>query len=242
MVTKRRRNQAKVTLWGGLVLFCVVLTLLPVQGMVVRSLLVGGSFLAWAGGLLLFWPVLLARIVLLLPLGAAVGLVLMPYRNAGGERLQVAYTAALKRYEGVRYRVGGQSAQGLDAIGLVRRAMIDACFQEGWRTKDLSLLRSAAALWWYEIPAEELTNGYHGRAYTLPGGEVSLGAVDYSKLHPGDLAVPGNSQNVFAYLGNKTWITTAPGQKTAIREAQSTPPTDPRLQETVTLVRWYRLQ
>lgn len=222
---------------------CMVLALVPIQSGTLRHALVGGVFLAWAGGLFLFWQSLVGRVIFLLPLAGTIGLALLPYRNPnGGERLQQAYVAALKRYEGVPYRWGGESTRGLDCSGLIRCAMIDTGLSEGWRTKDLGLLRTAAALWWYDASADEIGKGYNGRTYELKGGLTTLNTADYGKLHPGDLAVTENGQHILAYLGERAWINADPKGTFAVVSKTAPDENDAWFSTPVKLVRWYRLQ
>jgi NlpC/P60 family len=241
MTSRRQRRRLKVFAWGAVVLLCVVLALLPSQSGLVRKLLVGSVFAAWAGGLFLFWGALVARVVFLLPLAGAIGLVLMPYRSANGPRMQAAYTAALKRYEGVPYHWGGESRRGVDCSGLIRVAMIETCFAEGWRTKDLGLLRSGAALWWYDASAQDIGAGYNNRTYVIGEG-ITLNTASYQKLQPGDLAVAENGAHILAYLGEKTWINADPKGKFAVVSKTAPDKKDAWFSTPVKLVRWYRLQ
>jgi NlpC/P60 family len=242
MTTRRQRRRIKVFAWGGMVLLCVALAFFPLQSGLVRRALVGGVFLAWAGGMFLFWQSIIARIVFLLPLVGAIGLALMPYRNPnGGERMQKAYTTALKSYEGTPYAWGGESHRGIDCSGLVRAAMIETGLSEGWRTKDLGLLRTAAALWWYDASALEIGKGYSGRTYVLTEN-TTLNTADYSKLTPGDLAVTMSGQHILAYLGEKTWINADPKDKYVVVSKTAPQEKDAWFSTPVKLVRWYRLQ
>ena len=241
MTTRRQRRRIKLYAWGALVFLCLVLALIPVQSGMVRKLLVGSVFVAWAGGLFLFWSSIVARIVFLLPLAAAVGLALMPYRNADGVRMQTTYTTALRSYEGIPYIWGGESRWGIDCSGLIRCAMIDTCFSEGWRTKDLGLLRSGAALWWYDASAKEIGEGYTGRTY-VTNASTTLNTADYTKLHPGDLAVTESGQHILAYLGEQTWINADPKGKFAVVSKTAPDEKDAWFSTPVKLVRWYRLQ
>ncbi len=240
MVSQRRRRELKIRVWFVLLLICLVLTLLPVQSGILRRLLVGGIFLTWAAGLFLFWRSVLARVLFLLPLGAAMGLALIPYRISEGSRMRVAYTKALQSYEGVPYLLGGQSRRGLDSAGLVRTAMMDACFTEGWQTKDLGLLRAAAALWWYDASVEEIAKGYNARAHLLIAS-TTLNAVDVTKLQPGDIAVTTNNPQVLAYLGENTWIIADEKVKQAVVTLKA-PGSVELLSAPVSVLRWYRLQ
>lgn len=242
MITRRRRRRIKVIAWGALLVLCMVLTLVPNQDGALRRLLVGSVFVTWATGLFLFWQMLLTRVLFLLPLVGALGLALLPYRNPnGGERMQRAYTTALKRYDGVPYRWGGESIRGIDCSGLIRAAMIDTCFSEGWKTQDLGLLRAGTALWWYDATAKEIGRGYSGRTRVLREN-TTLNTADYRELHPGDLAVTMNGTHILAYLGEKTWINADPKGKFAVVQKTAPDPKDAWFSTPVKLVRWYRLQ
>ncbi|WP_309707489.1 NlpC/P60 family protein [Armatimonas sp.] len=241
MATRRQRRRIKLMVWAVVVLLAVVLALLPVSSGGTRKLLVASIFLAWGGGLLLFWGSIVGRIAFLLPLAGAIGLAMMPYRAPKPERLQTVYTESLKRYEGVRYVWGGESKWGIDCSGLIRCGMIDACISEGWQTKDLSLLRTAAALWWYDASALEMGRGYNGRTYVFKENQ-QLNTTDYTKLHPGDLAVTESRQHILAYLGDKTWINADPKGQFAVVSKTAPQEKDAWFSTPVKLVRWYRLQ
>lgn len=240
MVSQRRRRELKIRLWFVLFVACVVLALLPVQSGVLRRMLVGGIFLTWASGLFLFWRSIVARVLFLLPLVAAIGLALIPYRLSNGAQMRAAYTKALRSYEGVKFLSGGESRWGMDSSGLIRAAMMNACFAEGWQTKDLGLLRAAAALWWYDASIEEIGKGYNGRARVLISNTV-LNTADYAKLQPGDLAVTTDNQQVLAYLGEKTWISTDLKTKQSV-VTEKAPSGETTFSATVNVLRWYRLQ
>ena len=168
------------------------------------------------------------------------GLALIPYRAPDGARMQVAYTNALRSYEGVRYIWGGESRLGIDCSGLIRCAMIDASLAEGWSRKDLGLLRAAAALWWYDASAKEIGAGYNGRTYVFQEA-TTLNTVDYAKLSPGDLAVTDSGMHILAYLGDQTWIDADPKGKFAV-VTDKAPSKDVWFSTPVKLLRWYRLQ
>jgi hypothetical protein len=241
MTSRRQRRRIKLIAWGALVLLCACLLLVPYQSGMLRRFLVGGVFLAWGGGLFLFWQAIVARVIFLLPLAAAVGLALLPYRNSDSARMQAGYIAALRSYEGTPYLWGGESHRGIDCSGLIRAAMIDTCLAEGWRTKDLSLLRSAAALWWYDASAEEIGKGYSGRTYVYKE-ETTLNTADDTKLRVGDLAVTQSGQHILAYLGENTWINADPKGKFMVISKKAPDEKEAWFSTPVKLVRWYRLQ
>lgn len=235
-IRKRRRIQTRV--WWGLALLCVFLSVFPIQSSATRAILVFGTFGAWALGLFFFWRFVACRVLFLIPIACVVLLALIPYRIADVPRLRQAYVQALRRYEGVRYLWGGESELGVDCSGLVRRGLIDAAFSEGWRTKDLSLLRTGAALWWYDASAEALGRSYQGRTRYV-GSVPSLNTAEVSRLALGDLAITLDGKHVLAYLGASEWIEADPraGKVITVR----TPSTQIWFDQPMQIVRWYRL-
>lgn len=236
-MTQRKRRQTKVGLWLILTAICIFVAVIPIQTGSTRAILVFGSFASWALGLFLFWRTILLRVFFLLPLVGAVGVVLLPYRIADTVALRTAYCQALRSYVGTPYLWGGESRMGIDCSGLVRRGLIDAAFSEGWRTQDLSLLRTGLALWWYDTSAKAMGEGYQGRTHLL-GVANSLNEADYGLLLPGDLAVTEDGRHVLAYLGEQTWIEAEPREARVLMV--KAPSDDLWFTTHVRLMRWYR--
>lgn len=236
-MTIRKRRQVQARVWWGLVLVCAVLAAIPIQSGITRAILVFGTFGAWALGLFFFWRMLVCRVLFLLPLLAVILLAMIPNRIANVDQLRRAYVDKLRHYEGTRYLWGGEGPFGIDCSGLVRRGLIDASFAEGWRTKDFSLLRTGAALWWYDASAEALGHSYQGRTRYV-GMVPSLNTMELSRLLPGDLAVTLDGKHVLAYLGASEWIEADPkaGKVITVR----TPSTDIWFDQPMNIVRWYR--
>lgn len=237
-MTARKRRRYQGVAWWLLVALCAAVALSPVHSPITRGILVFGGFAAWAFGLFLFWRWWACRVLFLLPLLAVVALALIPYKLADIPRLREAYTRALHRYEGTRFLVGGESPLGIDSTGLVRRALIDAAFSEGWRTKDLSLLRTGAALWWYDASAALMRAGYQGRLRPITSAS-RLNALDEELILPGDLAISADGQHVLAYLGERTWIEADPKRGKVV--TVQAPAQVPWFDVPVRLLRWYRL-
>ena len=235
-IGKRRRLHVRV--WCALALLCLLVALFPIQTGITRSVVVFGSFGAWALGLFFFWRLLVCRVIFLLPIAGVVMLALMPYRIADVPSLRAAYIQALRRYEGVRYLEGGEGWLGIDGSGLVRHGLIDASLSEGWRTKDLSLLRTGAALWWYDASVKVIGEGYQGRIRNITT-TASLNTLDETPILPGDLAVTEDGQHILAFLGEHTWIEADPKSGKVI--VVSSPSKDPWFEMPLRIVRWYRL-
>ena len=138
-------------------------------------------------------------------------------REHRGDALAVRYIARLQHYEGVRYWWGGETCFGLDCSGLIRRAMMDACWLHGLRHFDGGLLSTALSMWWHDASAQALGEGY--RNLTMPVTRAkSLNELDHSLIRAGDLAVLGDGSHIMAYLGDKRWIEADPGAEKVIIE------------------------
>jgi hypothetical protein len=232
----KRRRRLFVSFWAIAAIVTMLLIVNPILTTATRALMLLGLFGTWGGALSLFWKSWPARIFLLLPVVAAFGLLALPYKTVDVGALRQSYVNALKKYDGVRYLWGGESSLGIDCSGLIRRGFIDACLSEGWRTKDLGLLRTAAAIWWYDSSAQSLGEGNRTALLFLT---PNLNELDDEKILPGDLAVTQSGQHILAYLGEKTWIDADPKANRVVMV--KAPSKDIWLSDTpMKLVRWYR--
>lgn len=157
--------------------------------------LLGGRSRLWLGG----W---------LLALTAACVWLVQPGNPGPREALRTANVAALRAYESVSYRWGGENARGIDCSGLVRRGLIDACVTRGLATGNGVLLRHAAWLWWHDASASELGAG--GAQTFVRFEAASVQSIAPNDLLPGDLAVTRDGVHILAYLGDRRWIQADP--------------------------------
>ncbi len=132
-----------------------------------------------------------------------------PARPANSPELSRAYVASMRNYLGTRYVWGGENGRGIDCSGLMRRGLVDALLSEGWTTKNPSLWREAATVWWRDCSALEMKRGYGNRIKQRFEAD-NLNEIDTSRLQPGDLAVLQNGVHVLAFAGEKTWIQADP--------------------------------
>lgn len=136
-------------------------------------------------------------------------LMLWPAKAPDVPGLRSRYIAALNSYSGTPYVWGGENGRGIDCSGLMRRAMIDALWSQGWARQDAGCWREAVHIWWRDCSAREMKAGYDGRIAELFPAK-SLNALDTSSLQPGDLAVLKSGVHVLAFVGGQTWIQADP--------------------------------
>jgi cell wall-associated NlpC family hydrolase len=178
------------------------------------------------------------RLAVFAPPAIAVGLLFSPRVPSDPEGLRVAYLRALQRYEGTPYLWGGESRLGADCSGLVRRAMMDALTIEGFRRGDISSLRSAAALWWFDASAFAMGQQHQYRTLLIFEAD-NLNELNDPRLLPGDLAVVMDGKHILAYLGNRQWIDADPQKgKTVI---ETVPTSTPWFTLNARIVRWRKL-
>lgn len=154
------------------------------------------------------------KLIIILPLGlcAITGLIITvsPGRKFDPLTLQKRYVNELLFYEGTTYVWGGENSIGIDCSGLVRKALINACFKEGILSLNPELLREAAFLWWNDATARSLSEGYYNQTNRL-GEAKSINTLDSSTLNPGTMAVTKNGIHVLAFIENNKWIQADPG-------------------------------
>lgn len=170
----------------------------------------------WGGALMAFWRSKWSRRVLI-ALAATVGILLvLPGRTFDGAALRRQYVESLMAYESAPYVWGGETHQGIDCSGLVRCGMMDATARLGFQTLNPDLLRTGVAVWWFDISAAGLEQGYGGRLHpTLTA--LSLNEIDLSQVLPGDVAVSVGGAHTLAYVGDGAWIAADPLLKRVVR-------------------------
>ena len=137
-------------LWLAFLGFLVALALFPVSYRSTRLASLGLGLALWVGLIALTWRWHLVRFVLLGITFLIAGFFLLPaHGRPSVETLRTDYLTGLRRYEGVRYYWGGETARGIDCSGLVRRGLIDALFWRGIRTFHPGVVREAFSLWWH---------------------------------------------------------------------------------------------
>ncbi len=156
------------------------------------------------------------------------------------ETMRDAYVRSLRTYEGCEYFWGGESRSGIDCSGLIRRAMIDACFQQGLARIDLGLLQRGFSLWWHDVSAEAMGQEYAGLT-SFQRAAPSLQTLDHSGLAPGAIAVTQSGRHVMAYVGDATWIEADPGEgKVVVLHAPTHQ--NPWLKVPMRIMEWTSLQ
>ncbi len=118
----------------------------------------------------------------------------------------------------------------------MRKGLITANFQQGFLTLNPNLLRTGFWLWWYDSSAAALKDEYRNYTKKLFFSN-SINAIDYKKIHSGDMAVTEDGVHILAYLGDKVWIEADPIYKKVIKV--SIPETDnPWFNTPVYILRW----
>ena len=150
--------------WGLLALALGMLSAFPIRTGKIRLVLAALVVLVWGGLIALLWlkrkgvgaALLAATLSLLLFLSLA-------GRPIDPSALRRVYLERLQSYVGATYIWGGENFLGIDCSGLVRRALIDALFLQGWRTANPQAIRDAIALWWHDESALEMGRAADGR-------------------------------------------------------------------------------
>ena len=182
----------------------------PVNSKMYKLLLLGFSFGAWAGLIILLWKRKLARVAMLcVPVLAAIPF-LLPGREIDQVELRTDYVERMTAFEGTEYFWGGESSRGIDCSGLPRRAFRGALLSYGIRHANGRATRAFLEQWWFDASAKALGEKY--RNYTVPvgvSGDIEI--MSYQELEPGDFAVTDSGVHVIAFAGGDSWIQADPG-------------------------------
>lgn len=232
-----------------LVLFAILLLAhwFPIRFGMLRFALVADAVALWLGALWLLWPYKVARGVLLFGLLCLGIVVFAPAKPQNPQALRAQYVRALQSYEGTPYVWGGESKRGIDCSGLMRCALIDANWHQGWSTLNASAIRAAVSMWWNDSSAKAMKEEYREQTrllFTSPSiNQITPGQLEYSSLQPGDIAVTSNGVHVLAYIGNRTWIEADPNQALGNRVIKvQTPTRNAWFNMPVHIMRWRQLE
>lgn len=210
LATLLESSRVRWLLWLAALGFFVALALFPVSYRITRLVSLALGFVIWFGFIALLWRLKPLRFGLFALTLAAGGLLIMPSRTTPPvDVLRADYVDRLKRYEGVSYHWGGETARGIDCSGLIRRGLIDTLISRGIRACDAGLVRQAIGLWWHDCSASALGDGHRGltnRVVDTP----SVNVLDQSEILPGDLAVTRSGVHIMAFLGDGRWIEADP--------------------------------
>ncbi len=208
----------------GCVVLLTALILYPNSNAFIRQAEVALATVGLLALLVWIWPWRWVRWSVLSLLAVSGIFLLMPGRNNYDRLLLREETArAMRRFEGVRYREGGEGRYGIDGPGLVRRGIIDASLASGLRTLNPELVRRAIKIWWSDGSPRT----------THPGGRSQARRITQTKLlrtfsdivlFPGDFALL-NGKEPMAYLGHHRWLYADPRQgKVVLLHGPVTPP------------------
>lgn len=218
----------------------------PIRFGLLRFALVLCALALWLGASWLLWTYRgtrrIACGVLLLGLLCMAFVIFAPAKPQNPQALRAQYVRALQSYEGTPYLWGGESKRGIDCSGLMRCALIDANWQQGWSTLNASAIRAAFSIWWNDSSAKAMKEEYQGRTrllFTSP----SLNQMPYFKLQPGDIAVTSSGVHVLAYIGEETWIEADPNELQGNRVIKvQTPTRNAWFNMPVHVMRWRQLE
>lgn len=213
-------------------IIAVLIALFPISNRMTRIIEIGAFSLTFLALLILAWPKKALRICILIPLLAGFLFLLLPTtQSLPFTELKHSYLSHLKRYESVNYVWGGENFLGMDCSGLVRRAMVDALLDTGFRAFNPRLVRDGIRLWWTDATAQGLGDGTD----TEPIQTTPAPLPTLTHLQPGDLIVSADGIHVLAYLGDDKWIDADPSAgKVRILPTSE----NPWLVEPVRIVRW----
>ena len=156
-------------------------------------------------------------------------LVSLKNKDVPVEKIRNRYVTELLKYENTTYVWGGETRNGIDCSGLVRKGMIDTLLKVGIENVSSKYVYEAFKLYVNDFSAKAIKQEYKNLFTTLQEIE-SVNTFDHSYILPGDILVTNNGVHTFAYIGNNTWIQADPDSKKVIIE--TAPSTDNK---------WYKM-
>lgn len=244
-MNRRQRAQWRLSVMIWL-LVCIVsglIAALPLPGLVPRVALLFTPLLFWLGGFVLFWRWIAVRLLFLAPAAAVLLTMALPPVAPDNGALRQAYASRLRAAATER---GGATRWGEDGAGLVRRALMQSCWNQALRRRDLGPARSAASLWWSDASAQEMADSSYEKTRRIgdaasrrdaAAGRIT-GPYGAPKLVTGDLAVSADGRRIWAYLDDGQWASYDPvSGRVVVGPADKADPPGP-----VRLLRWKRLE
>jgi energy-coupling factor transporter transmembrane protein EcfT len=233
-------NHQKQYYFWCFLLFLLVVTLIAPVGTGLTRLITALSATGLWIGVAWLWrsrkPILAGWLIVTVLSGL---FLLLPGDHIDPNLLRADYVNNLKTYTQTKYVWGGENHWGIDCSGLVRQGFIRANFLRGLQSANPAPIRSALAMWWFDISAASLKDSYQQWTTTVLAAP-SINEIPPNRLLPGDLAATVDGVHILAYIGNSQWIEADPGILKVIQIR--VPELDnPWFQVPIKVVRWQQL-
>jgi hypothetical protein len=242
-IVKKRlspNRKALIAIWRLILIVAILCFVFPVKTNLIRYGTVVGFVLSWLGAIILwrrYTPIVIVGALVAIATGFVA---FTPGRPIDPTMLREADIRELQDYEGVRYIWGGESVLGIDCSGLMRRGLIDAYLVVGCRTLNPAAFREAFAIYWRDCSAEEIGEGYGGKAVFIAKTKA-ISQCPPTLLAPGDMAVIDSPSHIMAYLGGGIWIEADPNPM-QVKKIRYSDPSEIWLTSPARIMRWRCLE